>query len=78
MERIEIYIAAMYQKNLSKNSSKSMEDIWIQKELDEALNIYTTHIENYRFDLATQVIYEFVWEKYCDWYIEFCKSKVTK
>ena len=64
------------QKNLSKNSSKSMEDIWIQKELDEALNIYTTHIENYRFDLATQVIYEFVWEKYCDWYIEFCKVRL--
>ena len=64
------------QKNLSKNSSKSMEDIWIQKELDEALNSYTTHIENYRFDLATQVIYEFVWEKYCDWYIEFCKVRL--
>ena len=64
------------QKNLSKNSSKSMEDIWIQKELDKALNSYTTHIENYRFDLATQVIYEFVWEKYCDWYIEFCKVRL--
>ncbi len=64
------------QKNLSKNSSKSMEDIWIQKELDKTLNSYTTHIENYRFDLATQVIYEFVWEKYCDWYIEFCKVRL--
>ena len=64
------------QKNLSKNSSKSMEDIWIQKELDKALNSYTTHIENYRFDLATQVIYEFVWEEYCDWYIEFCKVRL--
>ena len=64
------------QKNLSKNSSKSMEDIWIQKELDKALNSYTAHIENYRFDLATQVIYEFVWEKYCDWYIEFCKVRL--
>ena len=64
------------QKNLSKVSSKSKEDIWIQIELDKALSSYSEHIENYRFDLATQVIYEFVWEVYCDWYIEFCKVRL--
>lgn len=32
------------------------------------------HFINYRFDLASRDIYEFVWNEYCDWYLEFAKS----
>jgi len=45
-------------------------------EMNKTLKIYSDHIENYRFDLAVQSIYEFVWEIYCDWYIEFCKTRL--
>ena len=31
------------------------------------------HIENFRFDEASRVIYQFVWHSFCDWYIEFLK-----
>lgn len=36
------------------------------------------HITNYRFDLAARDIYEFVWNEYCDWYLEFAKSAHDK
>ena len=35
-----------------------------------------THMDNYRFDLATQSVYEFVWNDFCDWYIEFSKNRL--
>lgn len=34
------------------------------------------HIANYRFDLASKCIYEFVWNEYCDWYLEFAKTQL--
>ena len=34
------------------------------------------HIKNYRFDLASEEIYELVWSNFCDWYIEFNKVSI--
>jgi valyl-tRNA synthetase len=34
--------------------------------------------ENFRFDLATKAIYEFIWYEFCDWYIELSKIKFSK
>ncbi len=46
---------------------------WINFELSILKFEYNRHINNYRFDLAANIIYEFIWEKYCDWYIEISK-----
>jgi len=55
---------------------------WIYSELVKTNKIARRYIENFRFDEATRVIYQFVWHSYCDWYIEFLKpifdSKITK
>jgi len=46
---------------------------WIYLELFKTSKIATKYIENFRFDEAARVIYQFVWHSYCDWYIEFLK-----
>ncbi len=46
---------------------------WIELELSSVEYDYSQHLDKYRFDLAANVIYEFIWDKYCDWYIEMVK-----
>jgi valyl-tRNA synthetase len=48
-------------------------DRWIVSRLHEVTKITSHAIDNYRFDLAAQAIYEFVWNEYCDWYLELAK-----
>ena len=57
--------------------SKNLEDFWIYDEFNKTAENFSKHIDSYRFDLATQVTYDFFWEKFCDWYIEFCKIKLN-
>ena len=61
----------------SKKFSNDPIDKWIRSEFNKSLESYVDHIDNSRFDLATQVLYEFIWEKLCDWYIEFCKIRLN-
>ena len=56
-------------KKLSLNINK-----WIYSELISTKNLAEKHLENYRFDEATRVIYKFVWNSYCDWYLELSKT----
>jgi len=46
---------------------------WIYFELEKANKEAQKHVQNFRFDEAARVIYQFVWHSYCDWYIEFLK-----
>ncbi|WP_283148094.1 valine--tRNA ligase [Silvimonas soli] len=48
-------------------------DRWIIGKLQEAEKNVTLALDTFRFDLAAQAIYEFVWNEYCDWYIELAK-----
>jgi len=60
-------------KNL--NTKKINLDInkWIYFELVNTSNLAKKYIDNFRFDEAAKIIYQFVWHSYCDWYIEFLK-----
>jgi valyl-tRNA synthetase len=53
--------------------SPTLADRWIIARLQLVSQDVGTHIENYRFDLVTRDLYEFVWNDYCDWYIELSK-----
>jgi len=59
----------------SFNINKTHLDInkWIYFELVNTNLKAKKYIENFRFDEASRVIYQFVWHSYCDWYIEFLK-----
>ncbi len=48
---------------------------WIRSRLQDTIRTVGEQFETFRFDLASQAIYEFVWEEFCDWYLEL--SKVT-
>ncbi len=57
----------------SANLKYTLADRWIRSRLQLTVRDTTNAIENYRFDLAAQSIYEFVWNEYCDWYLELSK-----
>ena len=53
--------------------SYSLADRWIIAELQNAEEEVNEQLHAYRFDLAAKAIYEFVWNQYCDWYVELAK-----
>ena len=48
-------------------------DRWIISRLNQVTSTTSHAIDNYRFDLAAQALYEFTWNEYCDWYLELAK-----
>ena len=56
-------------KKLSLNINK-----WIYGELINTKKLTEKYIQNYRFDEAAKTIYKFVWNSYCDWYLELSKT----
>jgi valyl-tRNA synthetase len=51
----------------------SIIDQWILSRWQQTKSTIEKNIAEYRFDLATQAIYEFTWNEYCDWYLELTK-----
>ncbi|NCF49872.1 MAG: valine--tRNA ligase [Bacteroidetes bacterium] len=50
---------------------------WIVAEYNQAISRTTTAIENYRFNEAADALYSFIWNSYCDWYVELIKPQLA-
>ncbi|HEZ4792719.1 TPA: valine--tRNA ligase [Neisseria meningitidis] len=51
-------------------------DMWIIGRLNQTIEQVTQAYETYRFDLAAETLYSFVWNDYCDWYLELAKVQL--
>jgi valyl-tRNA synthetase len=51
----------------------SLADRWILSRLQQTVAQVHEHMSSFRFDLMSQVIYDFFWNEYCDWYVELSK-----
>ncbi len=52
----------------------SLADKWILTRLDAVIEDYTKYMESYDFGMASNLLYGFIWDEFCDWYLEAVKS----
>lgn len=51
---------------------------WILSQLSQTLSAVDSALAQYRFDLASKALYEFVWNEFCDWYLELSKPALSE
>jgi len=62
---------------LDERSKFSSADLWILSRLNRATKEVNEALEAFRFNDAALTVYKFIWNEYCDWYIELTKSKLA-
>ena len=58
------------------NEFLKIEDKWILNKLDELIKTVTQNLNDYDLGIALDNIYNFIWNEFCDWYIEIAKSRL--
>lgn len=57
----------------SYTTNMTIADKWIISEFNQTVKLWHEAILNYRFDIVANLIYEFTWNQFCDWYLELAK-----
>lgn len=58
---------------MTADANINVVDRWITSELQRTISAVNLAMETHRYDLAAKAIYEFVWDQFCDWYLELSK-----
>ncbi|WP_239325709.1 valine--tRNA ligase [Snodgrassella gandavensis] len=58
--------------------SYSFVDKWLLTRLQQTITAVSEALDTYRFDMAAQTLYEFIWNEYCDWYVELAKTQLQR
>jgi len=59
-----------------KTKSLTLVDRWLLTSFNRAIEGVTKSLESYRFNDAANTVYDFIWHKYCDWYVEISKVSI--
>ena len=54
-----------------------LEDKWILSRYNTLVKEVTENIDRYELGIAADKLYSFIWDNFCDWYIELCKTRLT-
>ena len=60
----------------NKDLNLTIEDKWILSRLQQTIDAVNSNFASYDMDDATKALYEFIWNDYCDWYIELAKGRL--
>ena len=76
-EKVRKFCYEVYEKNKTYNPDLlRIEDKWILNKFDKLVADVTRNIENYDLGVALDKIYNFIWNEFCDWYIEMVKPRI--
>ena len=65
-----------FEDSIKNKESLKIEDRWILNKLDNLIKTVTKNIEEYDLGIAIDNIYSFIWNEFCDWYIEMAKLRL--
>ena len=66
-----------FEPGMPDESNLDMSDKWVLSELGSVAREVTANLDKYELGLAADKVEKFIWEIYCDWYIEICKSRLN-
>ena len=61
---------------LTLPAARQLEDKWILSKLNTLVREVTDNLEKFELGIAVQKLYDFIWDNFCDWYIELCKARL--
>ena len=76
-EKVREFCYEVYEKNKAYNPNLlKIEDKWILNKFDKLVVDVTRNMENYDLGVALDKVYNFIWNEFCDWYIEMVKPRM--
>ena len=74
---VQMNLPEDFEPGLPEESLLDMSDKWILSELAKVAAEATANLDKYELGLAAEKVENFIWEVYCDWYIEICKTRLN-